>query len=430
LRGTRFADVAVGTAAQDSMCSPLRSGGVSVDHSVSGLVVASTVAHQLGHSLGLRHDGRSCHCSDLLQDRGCIMASPTGLTPGLSFSNCSRQELQRSLQQGLGWCLSNVPQPLRLVGIPRCGNRFVEPGESCDCGLAVECTDPCCNSSSCQLMPGAQCATGGACCHHCQLRQAGYPCRAPQGECDLPEYCDGESGHCPANSFLQDGHPCAGGRALCSGGACTTYEGQCQRLLGPGSGPVGSSCMATLNARGDRSGHCGRLLNGSYIACARGDAGCGLLQCQWGSASGGTAEGSCQATPMPEDEDVSDATMVLPGTICGPGKVCMQHHCQDVAALGNQQCQSKCHGHGVSNNHGHCHCEQGWAPPTCDSPGTGGSQDSGPTAVQQGGSALPTALLLSALLGLMLALGLCCARRAGLPKRLCQLGKGTSCQYR
>lgn len=47
-----------------------------------------------------------------------------------------------------------------------------------------------------------------------------------------------------------------------------------------------------------------------------------------------------------------------------------------------------------------------------------------------GGSALPTALLLSALLGLALALGLCCARRAGLHKRLCQLGKGTSCQYR
>lgn len=47
-----------------------------------------------------------------------------------------------------------------------------------------------------------------------------------------------------------------------------------------------------------------------------------------------------------------------------------------------------------------------------------------------GGSALPTALLLSALLVLALALGLCCARRAGLHKHLCQLGKGTSCQYR
>lgn len=61
------------------------------------------------------------------------------LTPGLSFSNCSRQDLERSLQQGQGWCLSNVPEPPRLAGTPRCGNRFLEPGEGCDCGLSVVC---------------------------------------------------------------------------------------------------------------------------------------------------------------------------------------------------------------------------------------------------------------------------------------------------
>ncbi|KAM6039586.1 disintegrin and metalloproteinase domain-containing protein 15 isoform 6-T6 [Chlamydotis macqueenii] len=432
LTGTRFDDVSVGMSAQASMCSPARSGGISMDHSISVLVVASTVAHQLGHNLGMRHDGtgRFCDCSDVQQDRGCIMASPTGLTPGLSFSNCSRQDLERSLRQGLGWCLSNVPEPQRLAGSPYCGNGFLEPGEGCDCGLSIECADPCCNSSACQLLPGAQCAAGDACCQGCQLRRAGHPCREPHGECDLPEFCDGVSPRCPPDTFLQDGQPCAGGRAACYGGACTTYEGQCQQLLGPGAGPVSSSCMASLNAKGDERGHCGQLPNGSYVACAQQDVGCGMLQCQRSSSRGDRTEGSCHGTLLPRDEDVSDAAMVLPGTACGPGKVCLQHRCQEISALGDQQCPSKCHGHGVCNNHGHCHCERGWAPPTCESPGAGGSQDSGPAALERGGSALPAALLLSALLGLALALGLCCARRAGLHKRLCQLSKGTSCQYR
>lgn len=145
-------------------------------------------------------------------------------------------------------------------------------------------------------MPGAECATGDGCCQDCQLRRAGHPCRESLGECDLPEFCDGVSPHCPPDAFLQDGQPCAGGRAVCFGGACATYEGQCQQLLGPGmvrpgrgpgsgvgvlssltppllfaagASPVSSSCMASLNAKGDERGHCGHLPNGSYVACAQ-----------------------------------------------------------------------------------------------------------------------------------------------------------------
>ncbi|XP_074836625.1 disintegrin and metalloproteinase domain-containing protein 15 isoform X3 [Carettochelys insculpta] len=435
LMGAPLEGAVVGMASQASMCSAARSGGVSMDHSVSVLVVASSVAHQLGHNLGMSHDRpeRPCHCEGLYQERSCIMAPPTGLMPGLSFSSCSRQDVEHSLQQGRAWCLFNVPEAARLALRPRCGNHLVEKGETCDCGLREECADPCCNATACQLAPGAECATGNACCQGCKLRGAGAMCREPRGECDLPEFCDGLSPSCPPNTHLQDGQPCAGGQAYCYGGACTTYQDQCQELWGPGSGPVSEVCMASLNMRGDTYGHCGQYPNGTYIPCARQDAACGRLQCQGGSANSTEQDEvapGCRQTALPPGEDVSDPAMVMPGTACGAGKVCSGGWCRDIFELGEQQCPSQCHGHGVCNNKGHCHCEAGWAPPACKSPGQGGSLDSGPMGVlEQGGSALPGILLPTALLLLALALGLCYAKRAGLPQHLCQLSKGSGCQY-
>ncbi|XP_077178221.1 disintegrin and metalloproteinase domain-containing protein 15 isoform X3 [Paroedura picta] len=422
-----------GVSTHASICSG-RSGGLSMDHSVSPLVMASTLSHQLGHNLGLSHDGAGCGCDgsspNLPPGRSCIM-EPPGLMPGLSFSHCSHQQLQEILRSSRVWCLRDVPEPTRLTK-PRCGNRLVEAGEGCDCGLREECADPCCNATECQLMAGAQCATGGACCHECKLRGAGFVCRSTQNECDLPEFCDGTSPRCPTNVHKQDGTPCAEGGAICYGGACPTYMGQCQELWGPGSVPVSDACMASLNSRGDLEGHCGQLPNGSYVPCAQRNAQCGRLQCQGGSANltnpnkvGGSA--ACpHNTPSPAD-DLLDLAMVLPGTACGPDKFCIDQRCQDLPALKFPVCL--CNGHGVCNNKGNCHCQPGWGPPDCRSSGRGGSADSGSPATERG-SATSTALILSSLLlVLLLILGLYCAKRVGLHKRLCQFGKGTSCQY-
>lgn len=38
---------------------------------------------------------------------------------------------------------------------------------------------------------------------------AGSQCRAPSGECDLGEYCNGQSSECPTDVYVQDGSQCS-----------------------------------------------------------------------------------------------------------------------------------------------------------------------------------------------------------------------------
>ena len=40
---------------------------------------------------------------------------------------------------------------------------FVEVGEECDCGLADQCDNPCCDPSTCKFRVNATCATGQCC---------------------------------------------------------------------------------------------------------------------------------------------------------------------------------------------------------------------------------------------------------------------------
>ncbi|XP_077012458.1 disintegrin and metalloproteinase domain-containing protein 15 isoform X3 [Tamandua tetradactyla] len=430
---TSFSGPVVGMAIQNSICSPDFSGGVNMDHSTSILGVASSIAHELGHSLGLAHDppGSNCPCPGPAPAKSCIMEASTDFLPGLNFSNCSRQALEKALLDGMGSCLFERPTSLPTMA-SHCGNMFVEPGEQCDCGFPDDCSDACCDYFTCQLRPGAQCASDGPCCQNCQLRPAGWQCRPTRGDCDLPEFCLGDSSQCPPDISLGDGEPCAGGQAVCMQGRCASYTQQCQALWGPAAQPAASLCLHTANTRGDAFGSCGRSPSGSYVPCSPRDAICGQLQCQGGRAQPllGLAQDlvwemleangtqlNCSWVHLDLGNDVAQPLLTLPGTACGPGLVCIDHRCQPVDLLGAQECRSKCHGHGVCNSNRRCHCEEGWAPPDC-------------TTQIRASSSLNIGLLLSLLLLLVLVLlGASYWHRARLRQRLCQL-KGPSCQYR
>ncbi|XP_057690452.1 disintegrin and metalloproteinase domain-containing protein 15 isoform X1 [Corythoichthys intestinalis] len=435
IMGSALDGTTVGMAAQASMCSRDRSGGVNVDHLVSILGVASTVAHELGHNLGMSHDTqeRHCHCTNQPRMGGCIMEPSTGFLPGQQFSSCSVSDLSVSLLRGGGMCLFNVPPPERLLGGPRCGNLYVEPGEECDCGLLEECQDPCCNASTCRLHPGAQCSADGVCCQDCKLRAAGSVCREPIGECDLPEYCTGSSPFCPPNVYIQNGEPCEDGATYCYGGACASMRAQCQMLWGPNATSAPAVCFSSVNKQGNKYGNCGQLSNGSYAPCAPNDVQCGRIQCQDGTDRpllGTNAEILtttvrfnlrdlvCRGTFFHLGDDVSDPASVAQGTACGPGKACLDHKCQDVSVFGVDDCRKKCNGHGVCNSMNNCHCQPGWAPPDCAYAGHGGSVDSGPAHIAAESDPVLVALLVLFLI-ILPALLLFLALRFPRVRRVC-----------
>ncbi|XP_055358912.1 LOW QUALITY PROTEIN: disintegrin and metalloproteinase domain-containing protein 12 [Betta splendens] len=410
--GGAFDGTTVGMASQSSMCSRDRSGGVNVDHLVSVLGVASTVAHELGHNLGMNHDTaeRRCSCQNEPRLGGCIMEPSTGFMPGQQFSSCSAADLSVSLLHGGGMCLFNVPQPERLLGGPRCGNLYVEKGEECDCGLLEECEDPCCNASTCQLVPGAQCSSDGICCRDCRLQAAGSVCRQPLGECDLPEFCTGSSAYCPPNVFLQNGEPCEDGASYCYEGVCSSMLSQCQVLWGPNATSAPAVCFSSVNKQGNKYGNCGQLNNGSYIPCGSSDVHCGRIQCQGGSERpllGTNAEILtttvrfnnsdlvCRGTLFHLGDDVSDPATVAQGTACGPRKACLDQKCQDVSVFAVDECRRKCNGRGVCNSNKNCHCAVGWAPPDCRYSGHGGSVDSGPARAAGESDPVQVALLVT-----------------------------------
>ncbi|KAM4621886.1 disintegrin and metalloproteinase domain-containing protein 19 [Polymixia lowei] len=429
ITGMSFQGTTIGLAPLKAMCSEYQSGGVNADHSDAAVGVAATMAHEMGHNFGMSHDSPGC-CQARADDGGCIMAAATGHPFPRVFNACNQRELERYLSSGGGKCLFNLPNTKVMYGGQRCGNGYLEDGEECDCGDEEECTSPCCNASNCTLKAGAECAHG-VCCHNCKIKSPGVLCRAPSGPCDLPEYCDGKAESCPANFYLVDGTLCAGGRAYCYTGMCLTHEQQCQSLWGGDGRPAPDLCFKQVNEAGDSFGNCGKDLLGKYRGCKESDAKCGKIQCLSSASKPletnavpidttvrlGNRKILCRGThvyrPGQGDEgqgDTLDPGLVMTGTKCGEDSICFGGECRNASFLRANECNAKCHGHGLCNNNHNCHCNVGWAPPLCDQEGAGGSLDSGPIISQSG--LLPLLLLLPMVVFVVLAaVGLWCCYR-------------------
>ncbi|XP_041803469.1 disintegrin and metalloproteinase domain-containing protein 8a [Chelmon rostratus] len=368
ITGVDFDGSTVGLANTNAMCTS-NSGAVNEDHNTNSIGVASTIAHEMGHNLGLSHDTENCVCGSLTSKRGCIMSESVGFVYPELFSSCSQQQLSRFLEEVNPACLLNTPSSDRIYGGAVCGNAFLEPGEECDCGTVEECKNPCCNATTCKLNAGAQCAEG-ECCHNCQLKPTGIVCRPKTGDCDLAEYCTGLSASCPTDAYTQNGLPCNRGKGYCYNGQCPSRQEHCRRLWGPDAEVAADACFS-------QHGNCRKTLFSQR--CSSRDQSCGTLFCSGGWEFPVTSRKSfykvrngdiCnEATMNPEDNYPADLGMVPTGTKCGNNMVCYNQRCQDlknIKVYGTNSCSAKCNNHGVCNHENKCHCNPGWAPPFCD----------------------------------------------------------------
>lgn len=97
----------LGLAPVGGMCERERSCSINED---IGLATAFTIAHEVGHTFGMNHDGIGNGCGSRGQETAKLMAAHiTMKTNPFVWSACSRDYITSFLDSGLGLCLNNAP---------------------------------------------------------------------------------------------------------------------------------------------------------------------------------------------------------------------------------------------------------------------------------------------------------------------------------
>ncbi|KPM10617.1 disintegrin and metalloproteinase domain-containing protein 12-like protein [Sarcoptes scabiei] len=332
----------IGKALKGTMCTMDYSAAVIYDPLNSINVVASTIAHELGHCFGMEHDESDCQCPD----RFCIMAGSATYPQPTKWSSCSIGSIKKYLKRGLDHCLLNKPKKSFRKN---CGNGFIDDDEECDCGLPQFCTNKCCDPFTCKLKNGAECANGECCDQNeCKIITSKMVCRSSKSRCDVPEVCDGVSALCPKDLYQLDGTECLEGFAYCYQGKCQSRENRCRLIWGENAN-VGNYRCYQQNAYGLEYANCGYdRKTQTAVKCENfEDVVCGRLHCtNVGSAAEirfgpeGTTivrhkiDGSnCVTASLDMGLDEEDYGYVPNGAKCALNSMCINQKCVAISSI-------------------------------------------------------------------------------------------------
>ncbi|MGH0161541.1 UNVERIFIED_CONTAM: hypothetical protein FKN15_069695 [Acipenser sinensis] len=355
---------------------------------------------------------RGCNCRVSPDKGGCIMTPSTGYPFPTVFSSCSKKDLDVSLEKGVGMCLFNMPEVKVLYGGQKCGNGYVEEAEECDCGdielkpAGTPCRD---SSNACDLPefctgdahhcpPNVYLHDGHSClkvegyCYNgiCQTHEQQCITLWGQGAKPAPGICF-ERVNSAGDPYGNCGKNSKGSFAKCEIRDAECGKIQCQGganrpVIGTNAVSIETNiplqeggrilCRGTHVYLGDDMPDPGLVLTGTKCgdgmepslpqgSASKGDAECGKIQCQGGAnrpVIGTNAvsietniplqEGGrilCRGTHVYLGDDMPDPGLVLTGTKCGDGMMCLNRQCKNVSVFGIHECVGKCNGRGETS---------------------------------------------------------------------------------
>ncbi|XP_041371036.1 A disintegrin and metalloproteinase with thrombospondin motifs 12-like isoform X2 [Gigantopelta aegis] len=146
----------LGLAQVAGMCQPHRTCNINED---TGLALAFTITHELGHNFGMKHDSvhNSCESPPGVQ----YVMSPHLIADGtvMSWSKCSRESITKFLDRDWGYCLDDEPGrhdfnlPTQPPGIMydtghQCRLQYGEDAALCE---GIEVIENVCNTLWCRV---------------------------------------------------------------------------------------------------------------------------------------------------------------------------------------------------------------------------------------------------------------------------------------